>query len=62
MTDLERAGLRLPSSIWLTPSFVLRKNELLRDFPIGRLSPEDMRAVDDGLSRIEQVRLRIRRP
>ncbi len=59
VADIGRAGLRLPSSIWLSPSFVLKRQELLRDLPIGRLSPEDMKAVNWGLSSIEQVRLRI---
>lgn len=59
VTDIACAGLRLPSVIWLSPAFVLEKGELLRDAPIGRLSRGDMAVVDEGLSCIEQARLRI---
>ena len=51
--DLQCAGLRLPSSIWVKPPFILRKDELLRNAPIGTLSIEDRRAVDEALTQAE---------
>ena len=49
VSDLVSAGLRQPSSIWITPPFVLQRSDLLRDAPIGILSPEDWQAVDRAL-------------
>ena len=46
-------GLRAPSAVWLEPSFILKKNELLRDAPIGRLHPEDWGVIQTALRKLE---------